>query len=136
LFKVTEVPPGEAATEADPPHPADSDGETGLARKTLAGRLSCSEAPVSVVFEPFVIFIDNWLTPPAHMLLGLKLLLTVGAPIPVTFRVALAGLVVVMVIPPGPVDVNVRAGMVLIQLPGVLEVTIMDTVQLPGVDPD
>jgi hypothetical protein len=69
------------------------------------------------------------------MLLGPKLLLTEGATVPVTFRVALAGLVVVMFIPPGPVEVSVRAGMVLIQLPGVFEVTTMDTVHLPGVDP-
>ena len=48
LFSVTDVPPLTAVNEAEPPHPANV-GETGLARKTLAGRLSTSEAWVKVV---------------------------------------------------------------------------------------
>ena len=43
LFRVTDVPPLTAVNEAEPPHPVNV-GETGLARKTLAGRLSTSEA--------------------------------------------------------------------------------------------
>ena len=43
LFNVTEVPPGLAVNEAEPPHPARV-GETGFARKTLAGRESVREA--------------------------------------------------------------------------------------------
>jgi len=58
LFNVTDVPPLAAVTEAVPPHPV-SVGETGLARKTLAGRVSLMEAPVSVVLAPFVMTMDN-----------------------------------------------------------------------------
>jgi hypothetical protein len=68
------------------------------------------------------------------MEVGLKLLLTDGAVVPVTFRVALAGLVLVMFVPP-PVDVRAPTGIVLIRLPGVVEVTLMDTVHLPAVVP-
>jgi hypothetical protein len=70
------------------------------------------------------------------MLLGLKLLLTEGAPVPLTFKVALAGVVLVMFMPPGPLAFNLPAGIVLIQFPGVVEVTLTDTVQDPGVVPD
>lgn len=42
LFKVTDVPPLTAVTEAEAPQPV-NDGETGLARKRLVGRLSVSE---------------------------------------------------------------------------------------------
>ena len=58
LFKATEVPPLTAATEAEPPHPVNV-GETGLARKTLVGRVSVIEALVRVVFVLFVITMDN-----------------------------------------------------------------------------
>ena len=47
LFSVTDVPPLTAVNEAEPPHPVNV-GETGLARKTLAGRLSTREAWVKV----------------------------------------------------------------------------------------
>lgn len=78
LFRVTEVPPLTALKDAEPPQPARL-GETGLARKTLAGRLSVIEAWVSVVLKSlFAITIDNWLVCPAQMVLGLKLLATVG----------------------------------------------------------
>jgi hypothetical protein len=43
LFRVTVVPPLAAVTEAEPPHPLNV-GEGGVARKTLAGRLSVMEA--------------------------------------------------------------------------------------------
>ncbi len=68
-------------------------------------------------------------------MVGPKLLLTEGVPTPVTFKVALAGLVVVTGMPPGPAEVNLPAGMVLIQFPGAVEVTLTATVQEPGVDP-
>ena len=65
---------------------------------------------------------------------GLKLLLTDGTGIPATFKVALAGLVFVMIVP-SPVEVNAPAGMVLIRFPAVVEVTLMETVHDPGVIP-
>lgn len=43
LLKVTDVPPLTAVTEGEGPHP-DVEAFGGLARKTLAGRLSVSEA--------------------------------------------------------------------------------------------
>lgn len=65
---------------------------------------------------------------------GLKLLLTDGTGIPATFKVALAGLVLVM-ITPSPVEVSAPAGMVLIRFPAVDEVTLIETVHDPGVIP-
>jgi hypothetical protein len=105
-----------------------------LAKETPVGRSSLREAPVRVVFALFVILMDNWLVPPDQMLLGLKLFATEGVPVPVTFRVALAGLVLLIVVPP-PEAVNAPTGIVLIQFPGVVEVTLTDTVHDPGVDP-
>ena len=43
LLRVTVVPPLGAVTEAEPPQPVNV-GETGFARKTLAGKLSVMEA--------------------------------------------------------------------------------------------
>ena len=77
---------------------------------------------------------DSWLVCPTQIVPGLKLLLTVGVWIPVTFRVALAG-VVFVILPPPPVAVSPPAGIVLIKLPGVVEVTSIETVQEPGVTP-
>jgi hypothetical protein len=77
---------------------------------------------------------DNRLVAPAQIALGLKLLLTDGAEVPVTVRVALAGLVLLIVVPP-PVEFRAPTGIVLIKLPGVVEVTLTDTVQDPAVDP-
>ena len=54
---------------------------------------------------------------------------------PVTFRVALAGVVLEIFAPP-PVALNSPAGMVLMKFPAVVEVTLMDTVHDPGVVPD
>lgn len=68
-------------------------------------------------------------------MVGLKLLLTEGVGLPVTFRVALAGVVLLMFTPP-PVELNAPAGMVLIKFPTVAEVTLIDTVHDPGVVPD
>jgi len=79
LLKVNEVPPGTAARVAEPPQPVKVDN-TGLARKTLAGRLSVSEACVRVMFGSLLFTtIVNWLVPPVKILLGLKLLPIVGA---------------------------------------------------------
>ena len=58
LLSVTVVPPLAAVKEAEPPQPVRV-GETGLARKTLAGRLSVREAWVKVVFAPLVMLIVN-----------------------------------------------------------------------------
>jgi|SRR5687767_9475815 hypothetical protein len=68
------------------------------------------------------------------MVLELKLLFTEGLRVPATFKVALAGLVFVIVVP-SPVEVNAPAGMVLIRFPGVVEVTLIETVHDPGVIP-
>jgi len=131
-FKVTDVPA--SVTEAEPPHPANV-GEAGLAKKTFAGRSSRREAPVRVTPALFVITIDNRLVPPAQILAGLKLLLTEGVPVPLTFRVALDGLVLLIRVPP-PVESSAPTGIVLMKFPGVVEVTLTDTVHLPGVAPD
>ena len=78
LFKVTDVPPLTAVTEADAPQPLRV-GETGLARKTSEGRLSVNEAWVNVVLASLLLItIDNWLISPAQIVLALKLLRIVG----------------------------------------------------------
>lgn len=133
LFNVIVLPA--IAVVAEPPQPVNVE-EAGVANITLAGSVSGRVVPVRVVLALFVIVIVNWLTPPAQILLGLKFLLTVGVPAPVTFNVALAGLVVVTLIPPGPEELNLPAGMVLIQFPATAEVTFTATVQDPGVEPD
>lgn len=54
-----------------------------------------------------------------------------------TRRVALAGVVLVILINPvGSVEDNPPAGIVLMRLPGVVEVTSIATVHEPGVTPD
>ena len=59
LFSVTEVPPLAAVKDAEPPHPIRV-GATGLARKTLAGRLSVSDVWVKVIFGSlFLITMDS-----------------------------------------------------------------------------
>lgn len=134
LLKVMTLPPGSAVSEADVPQP-ESTGETGSARKTLAGRLSVRNALVSVVEGRLLrIVIVRRLVPPTQIVDGLKLLLTEGAIVPSTFRVALAGLVLLMFVPP-PVEVRAPLGIVLIRLPRANEVTLTVTVQDPGVDP-
>ncbi len=134
LFSVTDVPPLTAVNEAGPPHPVNV-GETRLARKTLAGRLSTREAWVKVALGwLFAMKMESWPISPAHIVAGLKLLLTDGSEMPATFKVALAGLVLVMIVP-SPVEVNAPAGMVLIRFPAVVEVTLIETVHDPGVIP-
>ena len=134
LFKVTVVPPPTAVTVAEFPHPVKT-GVTGLARKTFVGRLSAMDAWVRVVLgRLFRIVIVRRLAAPAQIVPGLKLLLTVGVGVPVTFSVALAGLVFVMLVP-SPVALSAPAGIRLIKLPEANEVTLTDTVQDPAVDP-
>lgn len=135
LFKVTEVPPPTALTEAEAPQPVNV-GAGGLARKTLVGRLSVSEACVNVRLESvLVITMLKRLVCPTHTVFGLKLLLTVGVPAGLTRSVALAGVVFVMITPPPSVAVKAPAGMVLIRLPSVVEVTLISTKQAPGFAP-
>jgi hypothetical protein len=78
---------------------------------------------------------ESRLISPAHIVLELKLLFTVGGGTPTTFRVALAGEVLVMM-SPSPMEVNASAGSVLMRFPGVFDVTSIATVHDPGVTPD
>ena len=55
--------------------------------------------------------------------------------VPVTFKVALAGEVFVIMLPT-PMDVNASDGSVLMRFPGVVDVTSIATVHDPGVMPD
>ena len=74
LFKVTDVPPLVPVSEAEAPQPLNV-GETGLARKTLAGRLSVNEACVKVVLGSLLLMtMDSRLISPAQIVLELKLL--------------------------------------------------------------
>src|SRR5215207_4446760 len=68
------------------------------------------------------------------MVLGEKLLLNVGARMISICSVALAG-VVLVILPPSPEEANAPAGIVLIRLPGVVDVTSIDTVHEPGTGP-
>lgn len=68
------------------------------------------------------------------MVLGAKLLFNAGDWMELTRKVALAGVVLVMM-PPAPEEVSAPAGIVLIRFPGVVEVTFTDTVHEPGVTP-
>lgn len=68
-------------------------------------------------------------------MLGLKLLLTLGVPVVLTRKVALAGVALVTVTPP-PVACKFPAGIVLIKLPVRVAVTWTVTVQDPGVPPE
>ena len=78
LFRVTDVPPLTAVSEAEAPQPVNV-GETGLARKTLAGKLSVSEACVRLRLDSlFLITMESWTTSPAQIVPELKLLLTEG----------------------------------------------------------
>jgi hypothetical protein len=134
LFKVTEVPPLTAVREGEGPHPLRV-GETGLARNTLDGRLSVREACVRVVVGLLLLItIDSRLISPAQIVLELKLFRMVGGRTPPTCRVALAGSVFEMALPPPMAD-NSPDGMVLIRFPSAVEVTVTDTVQDPGIVP-
>lgn len=134
LISDTDVPRLAAVNEAEAPQPVNV-GETGLARKTSIGRLSVSETRVKVVLDSlFLITMESWLVPPVQMVPGLKLLVMEGIGIPATFKVALAGLVLVILVP-SPLEVSAPAGRVLIRFPARIEVTWMETVHDPGAMP-
>jgi hypothetical protein len=100
----------------------------------LDGSESVSDTWVSAVLRSlFLILIVNSVVCPTNIVVGEKLLFTEGDRRLPTRKVALAGVVFVMV-PPSPEEVNAPAGIVLIRFPGVVEVTSTDTVHEPGVD--
>lgn len=111
LFRVTDLPPAAALSEADAPQSV-NEGEIGSERKTPFGNSSPSETPVRLAeVWLFRITIVSSLIPPAQMVVGLKLLLKAmggtvggggvgpGGRVPPTFSVALAGLVLVIEVP-------------------------------------
>lgn len=113
----------------------DSDGKTGLAKTRFAGKVSVRDACARAVLRSlFLIRMASVLVCPTKMVFGEKLLLTVGEWSKSTCSVALAGVVLVTV-PPSPLEDNTPAGMVLIRFPVVVDVTLIDTVQEPGVSP-
>lgn len=134
LLKVMDEAPLTAVNEAELPQ-FDNEEATGLARTTLDGSSSVSDVCVSAVVRSlFLIRIVNSLVCPINMVLGEKLLFTVGGRMISTCKVALAG-VVLLILPVSPVEVSAPAGIVLIRFPGVVEVTSTDTVHEPGVTP-
>ena len=135
LDKVMLVLSSLAVNEAEAPQP-DMAGENGSARKTFVGRESVRDAWVRVVLgRLFLMVIVSRLVPPAQMVDGLKLFPTSGVVVPSTFRVALAGLVLLIFVPP-PVELRAPTGIVLIRLPLVSEDTLTVTVHEPGIEPD
>lgn len=130
MVKVIVLVPAVAANEAEPPQLVNV-GETGLARTTLAGRVSVNEVPVRFVFVSLLLIVMvSVLTSPIDIVLGANPLLNEGGVTAVTINVALAGesLEIVTVVPPSlPVDTKLLAGMVLIRLPIVVDVTFTST---------
>src|SRR6266498_3333290 len=111
--EIAPAPATGAGVNVGEPHP-ELNTAAGLARKTLAGRLSVSETCVRVLPSSlFVITMDSWLVAPANIVPGLKLLPIEGVGDLVTFNVALAGVVFVMFMPLGPVEVSALRGIVL-----------------------
>lgn len=132
MVKATVVPPAVAANEAEPPQlasPVPLNG--GLARTTLAGRVSVNEVPVRLVFESLLLMVmDNVLMFPIDIVFGAKPLLNEGGKTATTVNVALAGVVLEMVtgVPPSsPLAFKLLAGIVLMRLPGVVDVTLTST---------
>lgn len=82
----------------------------------------------------FRMTMDSRLISPTQIVLELKLFWIDGGSTPPTYSVALAGSVLLMVVPP-PEDDNSPAGIILTRFPTTVAVTLMDTVQDPGVDP-
>ena len=82
----------------------------------------------------FRMTMDSRLISPTQIVLELKLFWIDGGSTPPTYSVALAGSVLLMVVPP-PEDDNAPAGIVLMRFPTTVAVTLMDTVQDPGVGP-
>lgn len=133
-LKLTDVSPGSASSEAEPPQ-FDNDADTGFASTTLSGNSSVSDASVKVNSGSlFLMRIVNWLVCPTRMVFGVNDLLSVGASTTSTWRVALAGVVFVTG-PWLPVDDSAPVGSVLIKLPGVNDVTSTETVHEPGSAP-
>ena len=106
----------------------------GLAMVTPPGRLSVRNIFVNALGSLLVMMMVIRLLSPAQMVLGMKVLLTPGGVIVRTSRVALAGVVLAASSPepaPVPVAVEAPAPMVLIRLPGVIELTFTTRTQEP-----
>ena len=136
LFKVTEFPPEFATNVAEAPQFCRGvAGKAGLASTTSAGKLSVSDVWVRLpLISLLLIVIVKTLVSPANIVFGEKDLLNEGEVTPMTVKVALAGVVLVIDTPP-PVELNAPTGIVLIRFPGVDEVTSIPTVHSPGVVP-
>jgi hypothetical protein len=136
LLSVNEDPPGTAVKVAEGPQfDNELDGKGGFAMTTLAGKLSVMDAPVKSPLGALLLIVTlSTLTSPTKTVFGEKDLLTEGGLTPTTVNVALAGVVLVIETPP-PVELNSPAGIVLIKLPMVVEVTSIATVHSPGVMP-
>lgn len=134
LFRVNEPAPLAPVNVAVAPQPFKV-AATGFARITPAGRLSVKVVCVNAVFgSTLLIAIDNWLVCPTHIVFGVNNFPIRGGWTEPTRNVALAG-VVLVIVPPPPVPVKPPAGIVLIKLPGVFEVTSTEMVHDPGVTP-
>src|SRR5271157_1281274 len=132
-LKVTEVAPGVAVNVPAPQLVREA--PAGFAMTTLPGRASVRLICISALFgSVLTMLMVSWLLCPAQTVAGLKFLFTEGGRTVLTCRVALAG-VVLATRPPLPVAVELPAGMVLIRLPAVVEVTATVTVQEPFVLP-
>jgi len=136
LRSVIELPPAGAVSDADPPQFCkELAGKAGDAITTSVGKVSVRETWVNVPATlVLLIVIVSTLVSPIQIVLGTKDLVTVGAATPTTVTVALAGVVLVIDTPP-PVELSALAGIVLIRLPRVVEVTLIPTVHSPGVAP-
>ena len=136
MLSVIEVPPGIAMSDAEGPQFCRAfAGRGGLATTTFSGRLSVSDACVKEMNgSVLLIVIVNVLGSPTNTVLGENDLLTEGEFTPIMVSVALAGVVFVIEFPP-PVELKLLAGIVLIRLPRVVEVTSIPTVHSPGVLP-
>lgn len=136
MLSVKEVAPGVAFKVAEAPQ-FDNEfaGKGGFATTIFAGKLSVMEAPVKLSLGELLLIVTlNTLVSPTKIVFGEKDLFTEGGLTPRTVNVALAGVVFVIETPP-PVELNAFAGIVLIRLPRVVEVTLIPTVHSPGVMP-
>ena len=132
LVRAIVFPPAVAASAAEPPQSVRGvPPNGGLARTTPAGRVSLKEVPVRFVFVSLLLIVmDSVLTFPIDIVFGAKPLLNVGGVTATTVNVALAGVVLEMVtgVPPSlPLAFKLLAGMVLMRLPGVVDVTFIST---------
>ncbi len=132
------VPPATAVSKAEPPQlTSDVPPNGGLARTTLAGRVSVKEVPVRLVFESLLlIVILRVLTLPIDIVFGENPFVNVGGDTATTVNVALAGVVLVIVtdVPPSfPFALRLLEGIVLMRFPAVEDVTLISTKHSPGV---